>query len=86
MTTSPSSNAPFTLERIRADIARLIGEAPEEIGLDDNLMDWGLDSMRLLGLVSEWTQQGLQLDIFELGEHTTLNGWWSVISRHQDQA
>ncbi len=87
MTTSQSPDAtPFTLERIRADIARLIGEAPEDIGLDDNLMDWGLDSMRLLGLVSEWTQAGLQLDIFELGEHTTLNGWWSVIQKHQGQA
>ncbi|MET4579740.1 phosphopantetheine-binding protein [Ottowia thiooxydans] len=87
MTNSPASDASaFTLERIRGDIANLIGESPDDIGLDDNLMDLGLDSMRLLGLVAEWTQAGLQVDIFELGEHTTLGGWWSVIKKHQGQA
>ncbi|WP_036595390.1 phosphopantetheine-binding protein [Ottowia thiooxydans] len=87
MTTSPApKTTEFTLERIRGDIARLVGEPPDEIGLDENLMDLGLDSMRLLGLVAEWTQAGLQVDIFELGEHTTLGGWWSVIRKHQGQA
>lgn len=77
---------PFTLERLRADVARMIGEAPEDIGLDDNLMDWGLDSMRLLSLMVEWNQAGLALDMSELGAFTTLNGWWSVVCRHQGQA
>lgn len=83
MNTTPT---PFTLERMRADVARVIGEAPEEIGLDDNLMDWGLDSMRLLTLVIDWNQAGLALDISELGQHTTLNGWWTLVSKQQGQA
>lgn len=83
----PQSNmtTSFTLERLRADVARMIGEAPENIGLDDNLMDWGLDSMRLLGLIVEWNQAGLALDMSELGSLTTLNGWWSVVQKHQGQ-
>ena len=80
-----TTHAPFTLERMRADVARVIGEAPEEIGLDDNLMDWGLDSMRLLTLVIDWNQAGLSLDISELGQHTSLNGWWSLVQKHQGQ-
>lgn len=80
------NTTPFTLERMRADVARVIGEAPEEIGLDDNLMDWGLDSMRLLTLVIDWNQAGLALDISELGQHTTLNGWWTLVSKQQGQA
>lgn len=83
MSTTPT---PFTLERMRADVARVIGEPPEEIGLDDNLMDWGLDSMRLLTLVIDWNQAGLALDISELGQHTSLNGWWSLVQKHQGQA
>lgn len=81
-----TTHTPFTLERMRADVARVIGEAPEEIGLDDNLMDWGLDSMRLLTLVIDWNQAGLALDISELGQHTSLNGWWTLVQKHQGQA
>lgn len=83
MSTTPT---PFTLERMRADVARVIGEAPDEIGLDDNLMDWGLDSMRLLTLVIDWNQAGLALDISELGQHTSLNGWWTLVQKQQGQA
>lgn len=84
MSTTPT--APFTLERMRADVARVIGEPADEIGLDDNLMDWGLDSMRLLSLVIDWNQAGLTLDISELGQHTSLNGWWGLVQKQQGQA
>lgn len=86
MTTTPSQPTAFmTLEQLRADVARMIGEPPEEIALDDNLLDWGLDSMRLLSLLIDWNEAGLKLDISELSEHTTLNGWWRVIQRHQQE-
>lgn len=78
--------APLTLERLRADVAHMLREDPAEIGLDDNLMDWGLDSMRLLSLVIDWNQAGLALDISELGQHTSLNGWWTLVQKHQGQA
>ena len=71
----------FTLERMRADVARMLREDPENIGLDDNLMDWGLDSMRLLDLVVGWNAEGLALDVMEIGAETTLNGWWRVIQQ-----
>ena len=70
---------PLTLERMRADVARLIGEAPEDVGDDDNLMDLGLDSMRVLGLVMAWGEHGLPLEFSHLAEHTTLAGWWQVV-------
>lgn len=73
----------FTLERMRADVARVLREDPEAIGLDDNLMDWGLDSMRLLDLVVGWNAEGLALDVMEIGAETTLNGWWRVVQQHQ---
>ena len=75
----------FTLERMRADVARMLREDPENIGLDDNLMDWGLDSMRLLDLVVGWNAEGLALDVMEIGAETTLNGWWRVVQQHQAQ-
>ena len=71
----------FTLERLRADVARMLREDPEAIGLDDNLMDWGLDSMRLLDLIIGWNADGLKVDVMEIGAETTLNGWWRIVQQ-----
>ena len=70
---------PLTLERMRADIAKLLGEAPEDVRDDDNLMDLGLDSMRVLGLVMAWGEHGIALEFSQLAEHTTLGAWWQVV-------
>lgn len=73
----------FTLERMRADVARMLREDPESIGLDDNLMDWGLDSMRLLDLFTTWSAAGLNVDVMDILAETSLNGWWRIIQQHQ---
>lgn len=70
---------PLTLARMRADVAKLVGEAPEDVRDDDNLMDLGLDSMSVLGLVMAWGEHGLALEFSHLAEHTTLAGWWQVV-------
>lgn len=71
----------LTLERMRADIAAMIGESPQDVGDDDNLMDLGLDSMRVLGLVMKWNDAGAALEFADLAEHVTLAGWWRVAQR-----
>lgn len=78
-----TTTTPLTLERMRADVARMLREEPSAIGLDDNLMDWGLDSIRLLNLVLDWNQSGLDLDMSEIGAETTLNGWWRIVQQRQ---
>jgi len=80
MTTSP-----LTLTRMRTDIANVLGESPADIGDDDNLMDLGLDSMRMLGLVMAWGKTGLPLEFSHLAESTTLSGWWAIIQAMQAQ-
>jgi aryl carrier-like protein len=73
----------LTLEKMRADIAEMIGEEPEEIGLEDNLMDLGLDSMRLMNLILLWQEAGVDLEFGEFAEHFTLAGWWSAVEKRQ---
>ncbi|MFF2047914.1 phosphopantetheine-binding protein [Stenotrophomonas bentonitica] len=75
----------LTLERMRADVAEMLGEAPEDIGNDENLMDLGLDSMRVLALVLAWGNTGIALEFGHLAEHATLGGWWSVVQRLQNR-
>jgi len=76
----------LTLDRLRTDIAHVLGESPADIGDDDNLMDLGLDSMRMLGLVMAWGKTGLPLEFSHLAEYTTLAGWWQVINAMQTEA
>ncbi|MEN5041462.1 phosphopantetheine-binding protein [Stenotrophomonas sp. TWI1149] len=76
----------LTLERMRADVAGMLGEAPEDVQDDENLMDLGLDSMRVLGLVLAWGNTGIPLEFSHLAEHATLGGWWTVVQRLQAEA
>jgi len=76
----------LTLARMRADVAEMLGEAPEDISTEENLMDLGLDSMRVLGLVLAWGNTGIALEFSHLAEHAPLGGWWTVVQRLQAQA
>lgn len=71
------------LERMRADVARVLDCEPADIGDDDNLMDLDLDSMRMLGLVLAWGNTGLPLEFSQLAEHSTLRQWWAVVQKLQ---
>ncbi|MCB5410187.1 phosphopantetheine-binding protein [Pseudogemmobacter sp. CC-YST710] len=68
---------------MRADIARLTDLEPQEIGNDDHLPDLGLDSLRLMQLVTAWEQAGLKIDFSVFAESATLGEWWAEISRQQ---
>jgi len=76
----------LTLDRMRADVARLIDLEPEEIGDDDNLSDLGLDSVRLMQLVMGWEQAGLAVDFGILAEFSTLGDWWREVVAPQTGA
>lgn len=75
--------APLTLEQMRLDIARLVNEAPEELEDEDNLLDWGLDSMRIFNVSVQWNKTGIELRFAELAETPTLAGWWQIVQRQQ---
>lgn len=71
--------APVTRETMRADIARMLHEDPEEIGGGDSLIDLGLDSMRAMNLVLKWSESGLALDFAAFAENPTLDDWWALV-------
>lgn len=86
MTSETSTPEPLTLEIMRADIARIIEADLDEVGDHDNLMDLGLDSMRMMGLVVKWGQTGIRLEFSQLAEFLTLSEWWNVIQNLQKQS
>ncbi len=76
----------ITLEKLRADIAALLEDAPESFGDDENLMDLGLDSMRAMNLAMEWDEAGVPLDFADLAEAPTVAGLWALLEERQGGA
>ncbi|WP_030611908.1 phosphopantetheine-binding protein [Streptomyces fulvoviolaceus] len=66
----------LTLERIRTDIADCLGEEPADIPVDENLVDYGLDSVRIMALLERWRREhGVQADFADLAEQPAIEAW-----------
>lgn len=72
----PADAPPLTKDALRQRVAGFLDEVPEDT---DNLIDFGLDSIAVMQLISEWKQAGLSIDFVELGNVPTLDGWWALV-------
>ncbi|XXF81266.1 isochorismatase family protein [Myxococcaceae bacterium GXIMD 01537] len=76
-----ASNGPaLSLERLRADVAELLQEPASALQDDDNLLERGLDSIRLMTLVERWRSEGAELSFVELAERPTLADWHVLLN------
>ncbi|MFJ4876710.1 phosphopantetheine-binding protein [Streptomyces sp. NPDC088745] len=67
---------PLTVDLIRADVADVLGEDPEDIPVDENLVDYGLDSMRIMTLVERWRREhGVTASFVDLAEQPAIEAW-----------
>ena len=74
-------DATLDLERLRADVADALGEPPSDIGDADDLLDRGLDSIRLMSLVERWRGEGAEIGFIDLAETPTLEAWSRLLTR-----
>lgn len=66
-------------ERVLADIAEVLEEDLSGIGPDDNLLEHGVDSMRLMVLLDRWQTAGFDVDFASLAANPTLAGWTELL-------
>ena len=71
---------------MRADVAEVLREPSAELGDDDNLLERGLDSIRLMSLVERWRRAGAEISFVELAERPTLSDWYALLCSHPGQA
>ena len=75
-----------TAGQILADLADILFVDGADLTDDTDLIDLGLDSMRVLGLVMRWGETGIALEFPHLAEHVTLAGWWATVQQLQQRA
>ncbi len=71
----------MTLMSLRQDVANILQVTANEIDPDDNLIDWGLDSIRLMALVNEWKRFNPELEFSDLAENVNLREWLKIITQ-----
>lgn len=71
-----TTNTVLTRERIIADIAGILGVAEREITDDTNVLDVGLDSVRLMSLIERWRAAGAhQADLVSMAADPVVGSW-----------
>ncbi|WP_192458751.1 isochorismatase [Musicola keenii] len=70
----------YTLTQLRAELLPLLDDDSDDICDDENLLDYGLDSVRIMSLVARWRQQGHDLDFVALVRQPTLRHWHQLLN------
>jgi bifunctional isochorismate lyase/aryl carrier protein len=77
---SEVNNQGLTLQLVRKQVAELLRESPSTIDDNEDLIDRGLDSIRMMSLVEKWRSRGAEVTFMRLAEEPTIANWWSLLS------
>lgn len=67
-------------DEIRARVGDILGMPPEEIDDDINLIEMGLDSIRIMTIAGEWQQSGHELNFADLAAEPTIDAWAAMLA------
>ncbi|WP_437888385.1 isochorismatase family protein [Phytobacter sp. V91] len=71
---------PTSKAALRALILPLLDESDEPFD-DENLIDYGLDSVRMMALAARWRKVHGDIDFVMLAKNPTIDAWWALLSR-----
>ena len=71
---------PASKAELREVILPLLDESDEPFD-DDNLIDYGLDSVRMMALAARWRKVHGDIDFVMLAKNPTIDAWWKLLSR-----
>jgi mycobactin phenyloxazoline synthetase len=65
---------------IRAEVAELLGVSADTVDPSDNLINQGLDSIRMMTLAGRWRRDGIAVDFAALAAEPTIEAWALLVS------
>ncbi|HDM8202736.1 TPA: isochorismatase family protein [Vibrio harveyi] len=72
---------PQSQPQLAQQLAALLEVPADEMTPEDSLLDFGLDSVRMMSLVGDWQQAGLDVSFMELAAKPSLQDWWRLIEK-----
>ncbi len=70
---------PESKSALRAMVMPLL-EDDDEPEDDENLIDYGLDSVRMMALAARWRMAHPEIDFVALAKNASIDGWWSLLA------
>lgn len=71
----------LTWDELTTELAEVLDEVPgERAEADDNLIELGMDSIRLMRLAGRLRRRGIEIRFAELAERPTLAEWWALLA------
>ncbi|WP_313488317.1 isochorismatase [Pseudescherichia sp.] len=71
---------PVSKAALRAVVLPLLDESDEPMD-DENLIDYGLDSVRMMALAARWRKVHGDIDFVMLAKNPTIDAWWALLTR-----
>ena len=71
---------PASKAALREIILPLLDESDEPLD-DENLIDYGLDSVRMMALAARWRKVHGDVDFVMLAKNPTIDAWWALLAR-----
>lgn len=75
------SPLPASAEALRAELALALGIPAEQLGWQDDLLEWGLDSIRVMSWLGRWQGAGVCLSLSQLAQEPTVAAWWRLLTQ-----
>ena len=79
--TSDATDPLLTLAGLQQNIADMLEMPAEELPIDDNLLDYGLDSIQVMQLIEKWQALGVNLTFQQLGLNPTIQAWFALLNK-----
>ncbi|SCC07395.1 isochorismatase [Kosakonia oryziphila] len=73
-------SVPGSKAALRAIVLPLLDESDEPLD-DENLIDYGLDSVRMMALAARWRKVHSDIDFIMLAKKPTIDAWWALLAR-----
>lgn len=67
-------------DALRQQILPLLDEDSDDMANDENLIDYGLDSVRIMELATRWRKIRSDIDFIALAKSPTIDSWWALLS------